>query len=199
MPYAIYYFCSLIVVTIVYFSLPRLLDLSQKKNITNLLIGITLSIIFYNIEIYNFIIIDMIIIITAIVGGILVSKYIGDKNTFIIFLIVAATVDYFSFSGGLTNKIISSYNEGQSNLLNYIAVSIPQNNGFTPVVGIADIYIISIILTYLIKQNYGKLFQYFVPLVGLYTALTFGILLGGIYAIPFFSIVTIFFVIIKEP
>ena len=82
-------------------------------------------------------------------------------------------------------------------LLLYLAISIPFENNTIPLIGFGDLFILSVIITILKETQNSTIEIIIASLSGLLLALTLGLLFGGIYAIPFISITTISFIVIK--
>lgn len=130
------------------------------------------------------------ILVASLIGGMLSST-----PALIAFCVAAGLVDFFSFSGGLTAKIIADYRSGQSLLQHYLSISVPLNGELTPLIGIGDLIILGSIYAALRGLGYADWTAFVAPLAGLLLALALGLALGGIYALPFISATTIVYLI----
>jgi hypothetical protein len=106
-------------------------------------------------------------------------------------------VDVFSFSGGLTAKIIADYQQGRNLLLQYLSLVAPLPDRITPIVGIGDLIILGSIYYAFPKIGLHGAGAFLFPLGGLLIALGVGLLIGGIYALPFIGGATILYLVIK--
>ncbi len=142
---------------------------------------------------------DALILVIAILAG----AYIGDsmrlRPALITFCIVVAVVDFVSSLGGLTAKIIGDYQHGQNLMLLYLSVSVPLvSRQVAPIVGIGDVITLASIYTSMRRIGYSDWIVFLTPTLGLVLAVVVGLLVGGIYALPFVSAATILLLLVKK-
>jgi hypothetical protein len=147
----------------------------------------------------SWILINVVVLSVAGVGGSGLGLLIGSKASLITFCIVASIVDVYSVVQGATSTIVDSYREGSSDLLRYLAISVPVDGDITPIVGIGDFFVISAIYFVLARLGYQQMQVMLVPVAGLLLAVIVGMLVGGIFAIPFIAATTVFFVYLQAP
>ena len=148
----------------------------------------------------NWFLSDVAVLAVAITIGSLVGISIASRpsrSALVVFLVTVALVDVISFSGGLTAKIIADYREGSSVLLQFLSVSIPLNLRVMPVVGLGDLVIMGCIYVVLIRLAYPLWESFFAPLFGLLLALIVGLIIGGVYALPFVAGAVIGYVFLR--
>ena len=144
----------------------------------------------------NFIISNILVLLTAILGGVIISKSFADNSlvpSLITFSLVSSIMDIFSFSGGLTALIIKDGGV----LLHNLSISFPIESKIVAIIGIGDLFIIGVIFSVLIRLEYANIESYLIPTSGLLVALFLGLIGRGIFAIPFMALTTISYVIIK--
>jgi len=95
--------------------------------------------------------------------------------------------------------VIDNFREGSSDLLRYLVISMPVDESVQPIVGIGDFFIISAICFALARLGYNQSQLLLAPLSGLLLAIVVGLLVGGIFAIPFIAATTIVYVYWQEP
>jgi hypothetical protein len=151
------------------------------------------------LQISHWLISDTIVMIVALLVGYAFSLTISSYSALIGFCIAAGVADFisFTFSGGLTSKIINDYEHGNNLLLQYLSITIPLSSRMVPIVGIGDLIIIGSIYVSLNKLGYNDLFSFLSPLVGLLMALGIGLLVNGIFALPFICGATIIYLLLK--
>lgn len=137
------------------------------------------------------------LLIAVISIGNLIGSILKTRSSLITFTITASLVDILSFSGGLTQRILSDYAQSKSLLLQYLCISLRYEGGVLPVVGIGDLIIIAAIFRALSMLKYPSWQSFLIPLTGLMVALLVGLATGGIYAIPFISAAVIVFLIYR--
>ncbi len=141
---------------------------------------------------------NSIVLITAVLAGSSLGLLLSSEPSVISFSIAAAAVDIFSFSGGVTKNIITSYQSGESLLLRFLTISVPVQGNIVPVVGIGDLFILGGIYFSLKKLNYSDWESILVPLSGLLLALIIGLLIGGVFSIPFIALTVTIYVVYRR-
>lgn len=169
-----------------------------KKIHLSLLLVILVYTIIILLQVSNYLISNLLVISISILAGYSIGNSISTKSSLIVFCLTAAIVDLISFKGGLSAKIIEDYASGHNLLLQYLSISIPFNSKLVPLVGLGDLFILGIIFQSLIKLGYKNWSVSIIPIAGLVIALFIGLLVHGIYALPFISGCTILFLILKN-
>jgi len=177
-----------------------MLTLNLKRRI---LLSVTILVILSYVALLilqpdNFLLSDILVLITSVMAGSLLGTTIINEASVITFSVTVAIVDFFSFSGGPTAKIISSYQGGKSLLLQYLAISIPLGSKIVPIVGIGDLLIMGAIFYSLKRLNYSSKECLLVPNIGLLMALVIGLIVEGIYALPFVAAMVITYLIYRK-
>jgi len=80
---------------------------------------------------------------------------------------------------------------GPASVLSLMAFSVVLKGKICPIVGLGDFVFIGIYFIALRQIGVGSWAQFIAPTVGLLCALSVGVLVGGIYAIPFMAAVVI--------
>lgn len=173
--------------------------ITLKKKI---LWGVTVSVILSYvalliIQLNNFVISNMIVFLTSILAGSVIGTTISNESALIMYSLTAAVMDVLSFSRGLTNKLISSYQSGESLFVQYLVISIPSESGLILLIGIGDLLIVSGMFYALKQLNYSDIECFFIPFIGVLIALTIGLMIGGIAAIPFMALTVVSYIIYK--
>ncbi len=203
-------FAVLIVSTVILYIGSRLvLKVKKKILILSLIIFIVFYVIIIFMQIFNLILSNILVIILSILAGYFVFKSFNTENLWqliIVFAIITSLMDYFSFGGGLTNEIIRSWEEESNVLLLFLCITIEVGPTIVPIVGIGDLFNITLFFCALDQLNYfselnflvKRMISYLVPTLGLLTALIIGFFVGGIYGIPFIAATSITFVLINQ-
>jgi hypothetical protein len=147
----------------------------------------------------NWVLIDVVVLSVAGIGGSGLGLFIRSKSSLITFCIVASVVDIYSATQGVTSNLADAYREETSDLLRYLVISMPVGGSVEPIVGIGDFFIISAICFVLVRLGYNRSQLLLAPLSGLLLAIIVGQLVGGIFAIPFIAATTIVYLSMQEP
>lgn len=138
---------------------------------------------------------DLLVLAISLFVASIISLTITSSSALIAFCITAGIVDFFSFSGGLTAKIIANCEQEHNLLLQHLSITVPLSGQITPIIGIGDLIIMGSIYCALSRLEYRGWLAFLFPLGGLLTALTVGILLGGVSALPFIGSTTIIYLL----
>lgn len=130
-------------------------------------------------------VIDLAVLLGAIGGILLLEAALRTPGAVAAFLAVAAIVDVFSMSGGLSRVLLDRYREGASDLLLYLTLVVPMRGRAVPIVGIGDLLVGGAAATALLRLGYRPLAVMGAISVGLLCALAYGLWRGGAPAIPF--------------
>jgi hypothetical protein len=135
---------------------------------------------------------DTFMLLSAAGFGVIVGRGIKTAPVIISFSIAASIVDILSFTAGPTRAIIKAAEQhGQGSLLNIMAFSIVLNGQVRPIIGLGDFLILGTYFVTLCQLNVGFSMQFVVPTAGLLAALMVGVMVGGVYAIPFMAAMVI--------
>lgn len=120
--------------------------------------------------------------------GFLLGPMLGSSGAVLAFLFTAALVDAFSFSDGLTNRIVEAYQNGGSTVLRYLAVFVAMGGRDYAVIGVSDIAVVA--AAYLgLRKSTGLEWAPALFLLGsLLAAFAVGVLRGGAPGMPFLAV-----------
>jgi hypothetical protein len=176
-------------------------QLIKKVPLKRIYLAIVLAVFIFTLMILfktsNWFFSNLLVISISISAGFAIGSTIITKSSLIVFCITAGIVDFISFKGGLSAKIIEDYASGHNLLLQYLCIVIPYNGKIVPLLGIGDLFVLGIIYRSLTKIGYKSWFISLIPIAGLLIALFLGLMFQGIYALPFIGGMTILFLIIK--
>ncbi len=146
----------------------------------------------------SIILINIGVVLAAVAVGNLIGQPLRTMGSLITFAVTASLVDILSFSGGLTQRIITEYMNHQSQLLQFLCLSLSREGRAIPIIGIGDLVIMAAFSRALMQQKYTQWQSFLVPFFGLLAALIVGYAVGGIYAIPFISGSAVVFLIYQR-
>ena len=180
----------LLVAILAALALAALINLHTGRPRNQQLIILALSLAIYALALWlkpdNLWLLNAAILLAAFGIGHLISRLVPGPPALIAFLITAAIIDVFSFSGGLTRQLIN-----QPSLLRYLAITLPLDGRQVAVMGVGDLVIFAAAYTVLRKSGFSKILAYLAPVVGLLLAILIGSFIGGVYAIPFIAVTTL--------
>lgn len=119
--------------------------------------------------------------------GFLLGRVLGSAAAVLTFLTTAAVVDLFSFSDGITNRIIEAYRSGGSAILRFLAVFVEAGGREYAVVGVSDIAILAAAYVGFWKATGVEWESAGWLLIGLLAAFVVGTLTNGAPGIPFLA------------
>ena len=189
----IIYFVSVLVTGLIFGGATLRAGTKRRPLIILLVAVLCVHLALFLLRASNWIISDITVMLTAMLAGSLIGSSLNSRSDIIAFCVAAALADVVSFSGGLTSKIIAEYGQGQSQLLAYLSITVPLDGGITPIIGIGDAIILSGIFTALRRMGHIGIGAFLYPLIGLLAALTVGLVVGGIFALPFIGAATILY------
>jgi hypothetical protein len=131
---------------------------------------------------------NVVVILASVTGAQVIGSLNRSKGGLVSFLVSAAVVDYFSFSGGLTRWIIEG--GGGSSLLQYLSVALPVGGRVRYLIGIGDLLIAGAAGFSLFRLGYPAWRTYLVVLFAVLIALSVALVIGGIPALPVIALVT---------
>ncbi len=141
---------------------------------------------------------DIAVILVAMLAASVIGVSLNSVSALIVFCITAGIIDFFSFSGGLTAKIIVDYQQRQGLWLQYLSISAPIFGQMIPIIGVGDLIVMGSVYSALLQLGYGGWLPFLFPLIGLLVALCIGLWIGGIYALPFIGGTTILYLLLKS-
>jgi hypothetical protein len=171
--------------------------IQQKLIYIALAAAVLILCIMISFQVSNWLISDCLIIIISVLAGFTIGNSISKTSSLIVFCITAGIVDFVSFTGGLSSKIIEDYSKGHNLILQNLCISIPVDGKIVPLLGIGDLFVLGIILRSLNKIGFVSWFVSLIPISGLLIALLLGLKFHGIYALPIIGGMTILFLIIE--
>ena len=130
----------------------------------------------------------------AVLAASAIGRALTSSPALIAFCITAGLVDFFSFTGGLTARIIADYKQGHNLWLQYLSITARLSGQIVPIIGIGDLIILGSVYFALSQLEYNGWLSFLFPLGGLLIALGVGLLKGGVYAIPFIACATILYI-----
>jgi hypothetical protein len=125
------------------------------------------------------------VLVAAICLAPLLARSLGSTGAIVAFAIAASLVDLFSFGGGLTRRIIQDYHSGGSDLLRFLAVTVPVSGRPTPLVGVVDLLIVGALFLALVGIHGARRRASLTLLGALAVAVVVGLVVGGVAAVPF--------------
>jgi hypothetical protein len=140
---------------------------------------------------------DALVLLAAVVLGGVLSRAANSEAALVAFL-MAAIIDAFSATGGLTSKIVDSYAAGQSRLLQYLSISVPITGRIVPIVGVGDLLFASAIMHTLSRFRHPRIAVLLVPLGGLMLALILAFTTRFIAGLPSVAAVTTAYLLLHK-
>lgn len=153
---------------------------------------------FYLLQVRNWVVLSGLVLVTAVLVGACIGRTVSSETALVALCTAAAVADLVSFSFGLTHVILSSYAGGRSRLLLYLTFSVPIRSHVVPLVGIGDFIILGAIFPGLRKLGYTLSEAFLAPVTGLMIAVMVGLLVNGIFALPFIAGAVIGYILIKR-
>jgi hypothetical protein len=129
--------------------------------------------------------VDLAVLLAAVAGALLLERALTTAGSVGAFVTVAALVDLFSMSRGPSRAIVEAYRRGSSDLLLYLALSVPIGHRMAPIVGVGDLLVAGTAGVALIRLGYRTGVVLGAIAAGLMCALVYGLMRGGAPALPF--------------
>lgn len=193
-------FATAILASVLVYTISRQLAKLTSRSVA---IGAVASFGLYGLFLFmkpdNWILIDVVVLCIGAIGGSGVALFLNSKPSLITFLIVASAADLYSFTQGATSRISDSYQDGSSDLLTYLVISLPTEGQLQPLIGIGDLFIVSSICFALVRLGYVGAQVLLAPLSGLLLAIVIGLMVGGVFGIPFIAATTILYLVLVGP
>lgn len=138
------------------------------------------------------------LILAGAVGlGYFLSHFLTSKANLIAFCIAAGAVDYLSFSGGLTAKIITLARSGDPDLFKHLVIYWPRGGAMTALIGVGDLVVLGSLFSALLELKRPAWLAFAVPVLGLSLALLTGMQIGGVWGIPFIAGATVLYLLVR--
>jgi hypothetical protein len=153
--------------------------------------------ILFRTQVSLWLISDFAVLLVALLVASTIGLTLKSSLALAAFCITAGIVDFYSFSGGLTAKIIADYAQGHRLLLQYLSITVPLSGQIVPIIGIGDLVFLGSVYYVLPQIGHHTWLTLLTPLVGLLGALIVGLLIGGIYAILFIGGATCVYLLCK--
>lgn len=141
----------------------------------------------------GFAIADVAVLGVSVLLGSTFALMFRTKAGLVSFCITASIADVFSSQSGATARLSRSFQSGESNLLEYLCLSLPLGGKMQPIIGIGDLIILATIYSAFHRLGHKGVLPFAAPLAGVYLALAVGLMVGGVFAIPFIAATTIFY------
>jgi hypothetical protein len=138
-----------------------------------------------------------IVILASISGGLLICSFNRSKGGVVAFVITAAVVDFFSFSGGLTRWIINNNKISNTLVLQYLTISLHLEGHIQYIIGIGDLMIASAVGVSLNRLKYPPWRTNLVLLSAVLFAISIGLTVGSIPALPIIAFVTVLYIALQ--
>lgn len=130
---------------------------------------------------------DLLVLAGAVGGALLLARALTTSGSVVVFLLVAAIVDFLSVSGGLTRLIIEQFQQGRGDLLRYLALVVPIGGQVTPIIGITDLALAAGAGVALLELGFRRAAVVGALCLGLLAALVVAFSLGPTPALPFLA------------
>ncbi len=128
-------------------------------------------------------------VLTGAVGGVLLFQAgLRTPGAVAVFVAVAAAVDVWSMSGGLSRLLVERYRAGASDLLLYLALVARIRGHTVPVIGIGDLLVGGSAAVALLRLRLPPAQVAGGLAIGLLSALACGLWWGGAPALPFIAV-----------
>jgi len=124
------------------------------------------------------------LLLAATSVGAMVGLALGSRGAILMFCLIMAMVDSFPFNEGLTRRLLEAYAATDGDLLRYVALTIPVEDRILPVIGIADLLVVSALHSGLYLLSMPTLVSVGVLLASLLVAVLIGLSAGGVPALP---------------
>jgi len=172
--------------------------LSRRTVATVSISAVVLFGVFLAFSPYNLVFSNLAVLIAVICVGSGIGLLLNTKPALVSFAVVASVADIISVTGGITKSLSESYHEGASNLLLNLSVSCVLDGKVQQVIGIGDLVICASIMFALYRLGYRGLLVFLGPGSGLLVALSVGLMVGGIFGIPFMAATTFLLLILAR-
>jgi len=189
-----FFFAAVVIcVSACYFFLTSILQRkSFRFNLIIFLLSLTIYVSLFFVRPVSVFLSDTFMLLSAAPFCVLLGRGIKTAPSIVSFSIAASIADIVSFNWGPTHYLVKTAGQlDAASPLNLLAFSIVLKGNIYPVVGLGDFVFIGIYFLALRQIGAGSWAQFIIPTAGLLGALVVGILVGGIYAIPFMAAVVI--------
>jgi hypothetical protein len=139
-----------------------------------------------------------VVVLASVAGAMVIGSFNRSRGSVVMFLVTAAVIDWFSFSGGLTRWIIDSGGAGNPLLLQYLTVALPVGGRVRYLIGIGDLLITGAAGLSLFRLGYPALRTGMVLVFSILLAVLVALRIGGIPALPVVALVMGLYVSIQS-
>lgn len=137
---------------------------------------------------------NLLIVLGAIGLGLFISFFLASKSTLTAFCIVIGVIDYFTFDGSLTSKLIALGKAGHVDLFKHGVVYFPSAEGtIKALIGMGDLVALAAIYAGLMENRCSSGLAFLVPTFGLLLALLTGFAVGSVLGVSFMSVTVLFY------
>jgi len=133
------------------------------------------------------------VILAAVSLAVLIGTRLASVGALIAFCVAAAAADLVSYFGGPTRAISESFQGSPTDILPYLAVTLPLGERLVPVVGLGDLAVLGILSLALSRRGVSGPVAFAVSAAGLLVALTLGFLGSGAPGVPFMAVAVLCF------
>jgi len=190
----VFFFAAVVIcVSAGYFFLTFILQRkSFRFNLITFLLSLAVYVSLFFVRPVSVILSDTFMLLSAASFCVLLGRGIKTAPSIVSFSIAASIADIVSFNWGPTHYLVKAAEHvDAASLLNLMAFSIVLKGNTYPIVGLGDFVFLGIYFLALRQIGAGSWAQFIIPTAGLLGALVVGVLVGGIYAIPFMAAVVI--------
>jgi hypothetical protein len=131
--------------------------------------------------------IDLAVLAGAVGGVLLLESGLRTPGAVAAFIAIAASIDLWSMSGGLSRGLVERYRDGTSNVLQYLTLVVPIRGRAVPIVGIGDLLVGGTVAVALLRLKLPPTAVVASIVCGLLVALAYGLWRGGAPALPFIA------------
>lgn len=139
----------------------------------------------------NLLLSNGIVLAVTTLGGTLIGAGLTTRSTVISFSIASSLADILSFTVGPTRILLDQFGGATSSLVTYLTITIPVREQVLPLIGIGDLMILSAYFAALRQLGCSALVSFGAPLSGVIAALSVGLVLGGVFGIPFMAVAVV--------
>ena len=138
-----------------------------------------------------------VVILASVMGAMVIGSFNRSRGSVVVFLVTAAVVDWFSFSGGLTRWIIDSGGAGNMLLLQYLTVALPEGGRVQYLIGIGDLIVSGATGLSLFRLGYPALRTGIVIMFAVLSSVVLALVIRGIPALPMVALMTGFYIAVQ--
>jgi len=134
---------------------------------------------------------NSIVMVVAVVAGCLLGGSLTSVPAIRYFSVAASIGDMVSFTLGPTRVLLDRFGGQSGSVVQYLTVGLFFRHRLIPMIGIGDLIFLGAYMVALRTLGHAGLVQVLVPLAGLLGALFVGLLVGGVFGIPFMAVAVV--------